>query len=249
MSPLLPTCILLAASSAVVLARLRFHSSMASDDLDFPRFTAAIATVIMATIFGLNEFGDNLLDPVAASIGLGENISDLLKGLYLLSACSFFAGQALNAIVESLPGDRTFDSRRCSLIVSAVIAIAMVALHRTSDARTSAIADNGMLIDPSGLAYLAVFWTVILVTALLVTAAAAVGVRDHGIHGQLAGMGSAGMASAIVALFVLSRLAVDRDLLAAWLDTWGQWWTAPGLIGITAAGLLGIPGRRSARAA
>ncbi|MFC4124873.1 hypothetical protein [Nocardia rhizosphaerae] len=243
MSPLLLACILLAASSAVVLARMRFHSELKSDDLDFPRFTAAIASVTAATILGLAEFGDDLLDPAAARIGLGENISDLLKGLYLLSACSFFAGQSANALIESLPGDRTFDSRRCSLIASAVVAVAMVGLHRTSDARTTAIDDNGALADPSGVAYLAVFWTAILVTALLVTAAAAVGVRDHGIHGQLAGMAMAGAVGVVIAAYVLSLLVIDRSQLATWLGTWGQWWTVPGLIGITAAGLLGIPRR------
>lgn len=214
-----------------------------SDDLDFPRFTAAIATVAMATMLGLTEFGDQALDPFFSGIGLGENISDLLKAIYLVAACSFFAGQSLNTLVEAVPGDRTFDSRRFALIGCGTIAIALAVLSRVSSARTVAVNEAAQLDDPATVAYLALFWSTILTTALLVTAAAAVGVRDHGIHGQLAAMGMAGMASVVVATFVLAQLLIDRQQMTAWLTTYGQWWTVPGLVGITIAGLLGIPRR------
>ncbi len=240
MSSLLPLCILLALSTAVVVARWRLRAEI-TDDLDFPRFTAAIAAVIAATTLGVTEIGDQYLDPVLANMWLGENVSDLLKSLYLVTACSLFAGQSLTTLAERLVTERTFDARRCALITCAVIAVLLVVLSRLSGARTTPVDDDFQFDDPAGVAYSLTFWAVILVTALLVTAAAAAAIIDHGIIGQLAAMAMAGGVSAIVASAVLVRLLADHGEMAAWLTTWGQWWTVPGLIGIAVAGLLGIP--------
>lgn len=248
MLPLLPICTLLLASTAVVLVRLRWHAEM-SDDLDYRQFTAAIAAVVAATTLGVNAFGDEIFDPAVAQIGIGENASDLLKSIFLVVACTFFAGQSVTTLNEALPGDRTFDSRRSALIICGAIAVVLAILSRASDASNVPVHDAAQLSDPSSIAYLIIFWSVILVTALLVTAAAAVSVRDNGLHGQLAAMGMAGLASAVVAAFVASRLILDHEQMSAWLTAYGQWWTVPGLIGITIAGLLGIPGRRSVRRA
>lgn len=242
MSSLLPLCILLALSTAVVVARWRLRAEIV-DDLDFPRFTAAIAAVIAATTLGITEIGDQYLDPVLANMWLGENVSDLIKSLYLVTACAFFAGQSLTTLTERLATERTFDARRCALITSAVVAVLLITLSRLSGARTTPVDDDFQFDDPAGLAYSLIFWGVILVTALLVTAAAAAGIIDHGIIGQLAAMAMAGSVSAIVAATVLVRLIVDHSQMTDWLTTWGQWWTVPGLIGITLAGLLGMPRR------
>ncbi|MFD4440421.1 hypothetical protein ACFWPK_11665 [Nocardia sp. NPDC058519] len=239
MFPLLSICALLTASSLVVLARLRYHAEM-SDVIDFPRFTAAIAAVIGATLIGITEVGDHMLDPLLANI-LGENMSDLLKSLYLIAACALFAGQSLNTLIETFASTGTFDSRRAALIVGGVIAVALIVLSRISEARAIPAVDASEIGDIAGQIYMAIFWSVIVVTALLVTAAAIAGIHGHGLHGQLAAMVAAGMSSAIVAAYILSRLIVDHAEMTAWLTAYGQWWTVPGLIGITVAGLLGIP--------
>ncbi|MBW0275043.1 hypothetical protein ATM97_27970 [Nocardia sp. MH4] len=224
-----------------MLARLRFHSEMASDGLDFPRFTVAIASVVAATALGLNAIGDEVVDPFLASMRLGENLSDLLGYLYLVAACSFFAGQSLTILTKRLPGDRASDLRPASLIGCGVVALALIALSRLSSARTVPAIQTEQFTDPAAVLYTATFWSVIIVTATLVLAAAVVGSRDHGLHGQLAAMGVAGGISAVIATFVLSRLIFDHGRTSAWLSCYGQWWTVPGLIGITVAGLLGIP--------
>lgn len=226
-------------STAVVLIRLRYHADM-SDVIDFPRFTAAIAAVVGGTTIGITEVGDQMLDPLLAN-ALGENISDLLKSLYLVAACALFAGQSLSTIIETIPGNRTFDSRRVTLLVCGAIAVALIVLSRISAARTTPAVDHSQIGDAPGLAYMAIFWSTVAVTALLVTAASAASITAHGLHGQLAAMIAASMSSAIVAAYILSRLVVDHNEMAAWLTAHGQWWTVPGLIGITIAGALGIP--------
>ncbi|MEV4155463.1 hypothetical protein AB0J48_20775 [Nocardia salmonicida] len=226
-------------STSVVLIRLRYHADM-REVIDFPRFTAAIAAVIGATTIGITEVGDHMLDPLLANV-LGENISDLLKSLYLLAACALFAGQSLTTLTEALPCRYTIDWRQAALIASAGIAVALIALSRISAARTIPADDHSQIDDVAGLAYMATFWSTIIVTALLVTAASAASITAHGLHGQLAAMIAAAMSSAVVAAFILSRLIVDHDEMSAWLTIHGQWWTVPGLIGITVAGALGIP--------
>lgn len=240
MLPLLSTCVLLFISTGVVLARWRFHSEMRSDGLDFPRFSSAIASVVGATALGLNEVGDELVDPLVAP-ALGQNFSDLLGSLYLIAACGMFAGQSLTNLSKRLPGDRAVDARPASLIGCGVIALTLIALSRISPASTVPVINLATFTDTAGVLRTGIFWSTIIVTAVLVFAAASLGLRDHGIHGQLAAMCVAGGASAIVAAYVLSRLLLDHDQMSAWLDCYGQWWTVPGLIGITIAGILGMP--------
>lgn len=239
MVPLLTISALLVLSTSVVLIRLRYHSVM-RDVIDFPRFTAAIAAVVGATALGITEIGDHMLDPLLANV-LGENISDLLKALYLLAACALFAGQSLTTLIEALPVRRTFDSRLASLVICGAIAVALIVLSRISAARTIPADEHSQIDDIAGLTYAAIFWSTIIATALLVTAASAASITAHGLRGQLAAMIAAAVSSAVVAAYILSRLFVDHAQTAAWLAVHGQWWTVPGLIGISIAGALGIP--------
>ncbi|WP_043647991.1 hypothetical protein [Nocardia thailandica] len=252
MLPWLPICALLLASAAVVVYRWRTFRPTGvnlAPDIDAARFTTAIATVIAATALGITDAGDEVIDPALARIGLGENISDLAQTVWLVLACAFFAGQSAVVIQERIT-DKNYDVRRLALIVCAVVAVLLIILSRLSESRTTPAASDFVFDDVAGRSYSLVFWCVIVVTALLVTTAASYSIIDLGPQSQLVAMCTAGASSALVAAYVLGRFAADHGGMADWLTRYGQYWTIPGLVGITVAGLLQGPGpaaRRQAR--
>ncbi|MFF0546899.1 hypothetical protein ACFYTF_29090 [Nocardia thailandica] len=231
---------LLLAAGGVVLYRWRTFRPTEVDsapDIDASRFTTAIAAVVAATALGVTSVGDRILDPAFARIGLGQNISDLAGSVWLVAACAFFAGQSA-VVIQERATDRTFDVRRTALITCAVVAGLLVVLSRASESRIVPAESDSVFTDAAGRSYSLVFWSVIVVTALLVTVAASYSIMDRGPNGQLIAMCVAGASSVAIAAFVLVKFVSDHAGMADWLTRYGQYWTVPGLIGITVAGLL-----------
>ncbi|MFD4444632.1 hypothetical protein ACFWPK_33125 [Nocardia sp. NPDC058519] len=231
MSAILPAAVL------AVLVRLALRHDTRQETTWV--FTAGLTALVAGCVLGTEYVGDHGID-VAASDLFGENISDLLRSVYLVAGCACIGLIALHGIYGEWAPDSLTNYRRRWLITCGVAGIILIVTSRAGLALTVPVSDELELLDVASGIYSATFYVIVAATAALVATASVLTVRLDGWRLVPVATGLVGMLGASSAVVTLLLLLAHREWLAANHAVVATGWALP-LVGIlAAAGLWGI---------
>ncbi|MFD4457650.1 hypothetical protein [Nocardia sp. NPDC058480] len=202
-------------------------------------FTAGLTALVAGCVLGTEYVGDHGIDEAASDL-FGENISDLLRSVYLVAGCACIGLPALHGIYSEWAPDSLADYRRRWLIACAVAGLILIITSRAGLALTVPVSDELELLDVASGIYSATFYAVAGVTGALIAIASVLTVRLDGWRVVPVATGLVGVLGASSAAVTLLLLLTHREWLAANHTAVTTGWALP-LIGIlAAAGLWGI---------
>ncbi|WP_446224923.1 hypothetical protein ACTWPB_07345 [Nocardia sp. IBHARD005] len=202
-------------------------------------FTAGLIALVAGCVLGTEYVGDHGIDRAAPNL-FGENISDLLRSVYLIAGCACIGLTALHGIYGEWAPDSLTDYRRRWLITCGVAGLILIVTSRAGLARTIPVSDELELPDIASGIYSATFYAMAAATGGLIATASVLTIRLDGWRIVPVATGLVGVLGGSSAAVTLLLLLMHREWLAVNHAAVTTGWALP-LIGIlTAAGLWGI---------
>ena len=173
-------------------------------------FTLALLSLGAGYLCADTRVGDDHIDPFCAAIGLGQNASELLHGVFLAVACWLLGLMWLLPLAQR-PRLRSRYSSRYRWILyrrdwtafSLTVATVSVVAHRMSGAPSRPVGNMLELRSPWGAAYIVAVMVHVIVSALIVLAGSSVVARRSGQRGTVLSM----VAFVVLGLAVLAYIA------------------------------------------
>ncbi|MFE3360817.1 hypothetical protein ACFXOQ_37335, partial [Streptomyces californicus] len=122
-------------------------------------FTAGLVALVTGCVLGTECIGDGSIDETAREY-VGENISDLLRNVYLVAGCACIALPALQGILGEWSPDSLTDYRRWWLGACGGAIAVLIVTSRTGMASKVPVRDELELLDATSGIYSATFYLV-----------------------------------------------------------------------------------------
>lgn len=238
--------IVVALSSSVLLAVLRRAAHRTPREDEQQQYSVGLLAIAAAGLLQSDWAGESVLDPAASPL-LGENISDLLRSLYICAAAALIGLPALRTILISWPGEEVPDYRRWWLLSITIAATTLIITSRVGSASTVPVRDELELRDLASGIYSGTFYLVALALCIVMATASALTIRRVGWRLIPAATGLVGVIGGISSIVTLALLIVDRAWLADNHFAITTGWALPLSAVLAGAGALGVIRRLVAR--